>query len=260
MTQTESILGYQVYKASCELLIEALYKSIGKYDRCRWLACLNPHSYVVALKDERFRQALHSADWLVPDGIGILLASRAKNGEVEERITGWDVFRGLHDRLEKQGGGRVFLFGASEDTLQKMRRRLSLEYPNIELVGTYSPPFAEEFSQEQNAAMIEIINSSGANVLWVAMTAPKQEKWLYQNAENLNVDLAFGVGAVFDFYAGKVKKSPDIFANSGLEWLPRLIQEPKRLWRRMMVSAPIFVWHVLKDRAASGSSGRPDKR
>jgi N-acetylglucosaminyldiphosphoundecaprenol N-acetyl-beta-D-mannosaminyltransferase len=96
--------------------------------------------------------------------------------------------------------------------------------------------------------MIAAINASKADVLWVGMTAPKQEKWIFENRARLNVKFAGAIGAVFDFYTGRVKRSHPVFQRLGLEWLPRLVQQPRRLWRRMFVSAPIFVWHVLKQK------------
>jgi N-acetylglucosaminyldiphosphoundecaprenol N-acetyl-beta-D-mannosaminyltransferase len=93
--------------------------------------------------------------------------------------------------------------------------------------------------------MIDLINQSKADVLWVGMTAPKQEKWIYQNKNRLSVKFIGAIGAVFDFYTGEVKRSPVLFQKLGLEWLPRLIQQPKRLWRRMFISAPYFLWHVI---------------
>jgi N-acetylglucosaminyldiphosphoundecaprenol N-acetyl-beta-D-mannosaminyltransferase len=114
------------------------------------------------------------------------------------------------------------------------------------VAGTFSPPYKPEFSPAELDMMIAAINAVRPDVLWVGMTAPKQEKWIYQNRHRLQVKFIGAVGAVFDFYTGRVKRSHPIFQNLGLEWLPRLLQEPRRLWRRMGVSAPIFIWHVLK--------------
>lgn len=118
--------------------------------------------------------------------------------------------------------------------------------PKIQLAGTCSPPFKESFSAEDIDAMIASVNAANADILWVGLSAPKQEKWIYENRDRLNVKFIGAVGAVFDFYAGNVRRSPPIFQKMGLEWLPRLLQQPRRLWRRMFVSAPVFVWHVLK--------------
>jgi N-acetylglucosaminyldiphosphoundecaprenol N-acetyl-beta-D-mannosaminyltransferase len=215
---------------------------------CRWLACMNPHSYVVALSDLMFTKALKKADWLIPDGSGLVLASKILGGRLNERVTGSDIFKGVIEALNRKGGYSVFFMGATEDTLLEIRRRMALQYPRVRVAGTYSPPFKPEYTFEENLTMIKIINESNADVLWVGLTAPKQEKWIYENSEKLNVKFAAAIGAVFDFYTERVKRSHPLFQKCGLEWLPRLIQEPRRLWRRMFVSAPIFLWHVCKAR------------
>jgi N-acetylglucosaminyldiphosphoundecaprenol N-acetyl-beta-D-mannosaminyltransferase len=247
----ENILGYPVVLGGTAFCIDNVLQqtlSPATSDGCRWLACLNPHSYATALDDRMFAAALHASDWLIPDGAGIVLASRVLGGRIRDRVTGSDVFHGLHERLNELGGYRVFFLGATDDTLAEICRRMAEQYPAIEVAGTYSPPFKPDFSDADNRAMIEAINTARPDVLWVGMSAPKQEKWLYQHCAELDVRFAAAVGAVFDFFTGRVKRSHPAFQRLGLEWLPRLVQEPRRLWRRMGVSAPIFVWHVLRQK------------
>jgi N-acetylglucosaminyldiphosphoundecaprenol N-acetyl-beta-D-mannosaminyltransferase len=215
---------------------------------CAWLACLNPHSYVVALDDQNFAAALHDAEWLIADGVGIVWASQLMGGQVRERVTGSDVFFGLQHRMNIVGGLSVFFLGASEGTLSQISDRMSVDYPNIRVAGSYSPPFKPSYSALELDEMIAAINTTQPDVLWVGMTAPKQEKWIFENRARLKVRVAAAVGAVFDFYTGNVKRSHPTYQRLGLEWLPRLLQQPRRLWRRMFVSAPIFVWHTLKER------------
>lgn len=214
----------------------------------RWLACLNPHSYAVALDRPEFEAALHGADWLVADGVGVVIASRLRGGAVRQRITGSDVFHGVHRRLEGNGGGKVFFIGSTEETLSRIREKMARDYPRVEIVGTYSPPFKPEYSAAELDLMVETINAARPDVLWVGMTAPKQELWIHALRDRLDVRFAAAIGAVFDFYIGRIKRSPAAFQALGLEWLPRLVQEPRRLWRRMFVSAPIFMWHVMTGR------------
>jgi N-acetylglucosaminyldiphosphoundecaprenol N-acetyl-beta-D-mannosaminyltransferase len=125
---------------------------------------------------------------------------------------------------------------------------MALDYPNIKAIGTYSPPFKTEFNLDDNLSMRQSINRFRPDVLWVGMTAPKQEKWIYGNIEHLNVKFVGAVGAVFDFYTGNVKRSSSFFLNNGLEWLPRLLQEPRRLWKRNLVSAPKFFLRLIRSR------------
>lgn len=248
----EDITGYAVNSQgilACVTEIVAWVKNeekTGKDERCRWLACMNPHSYAVALHDGAFSRALHLADWLIPDGVGVILASKVLGGRIRERVTGSDIFQGVLEELNRASGYSVFFLGSTDETLDAIRTRMAVDYPNIRLVGTYSPPFKSVYSQDELDVMIAAVNAVAPDVLWVGMTAPKQEKWIFENRTRLNVKFAGAIGAVFDFYTGQVKRSHPLFQRLGLEWLPRLIQQPRRLWRRMFVSAPIFVWHVLR--------------
>ena len=248
LVMKEKILGYEVDTLLVSECARSIINGLGGAQACKWLACINPHSYAVALEDAKFRDALKDADWLIPDGVGVVFASRLLGGDIRQRVSGPDLFFELHEGLNRVGGVRVFFLGGTGETLIQIQKRMAVDYPNIELVGVYSPPFKENYSSDEMEEMISAVNDTNADILWVGLTAPKQEKWIYENKSKLNVRFVGAIGAVFDFYAGTVKRSPLIFRKLGLEWLPRLVQQPRRLWRRMFVSAPIFVWHVLKFR------------
>ena len=251
----ESLLGYDVDSGSLDEIVTAIADSITAGRSRMVLACLNPHSYVVSLKDHEFANALRAADWLVPDGIGIVVASRVLRGRIGARVSGPDVFAALHERLNRLGGVRVFFLGGTHEALVRIRRRMERESPRIQVVGTCSPPFKPRYSAEDNVQMTDAVNASRADVLWVGLTAPKQEKWIQENRSRLNVRFIGAVGAAFDFYAGTVRPSPPFFRKHGLDWLPRLVQQPRRLWRRTFVSAPTFFWHALKARMRVRSDG-----
>lgn len=247
----QQILGYGVDGSSVEACADSVFAALRASDKpgaCAWLACLNPHSYAVALDDELFTLALKDADWLVPDGAGVVLASRLLGGGIGERVTGSDVFYGLHQRMNTAGGMSVFFLGATEETLGLIRERMAQDYPHVRVAGTYSPPFKPTYSADEVNEMVAAVNAAEPDVLWVGMTAPKQEKWIFENRSRLKVKFAGAVGAVFDFYTGRVKRSHPVFQRLGLEWLPRLVQQPKRLWRRMFVSAPVFMFAVVMER------------
>ncbi|ESP62596.1 N-acetylmannosaminyltransferase [Smithella sp. ME-1] len=210
----------------------------------------------MALKDKVFARALKYADWLVPDGAGVVLASHLLGGAIKKRVTGSDVFAGLHNRMNAAGAMRVFFLGSTEETLDLIRERMAKDYPNIKVAGTFSPPFKDVYSSAEISEMVKAINSAAPDVLWVGLSAPKQEKFIFENRARLNVKFVAAVGAVFDFYSGNVKRDKDSwFVNHGMEWLPRLLQEPKRLWRRMFVSAPVFMWHVIKQKVKQSIKG-----
>lgn len=245
--KTENIVGFPVIAESYENCLKLISNWLVAKERPKFFACANPHSFVIATRDASFTNALLSAELLTPDGTGIVIASKLFGGEIKKRITGTDVFLGVCELLDKIGGSEFFL-GSTEENLLAIRAKTGKDFPNIRIAGTYSPPFRSEFSASENAAMVQAINDARPDVLWVGMTAPKQEKWIHQNLNRLNVGFVGAIGAVFDFYTGNVKRSHPIFQQMGLEWLPRFLREPRRLWERNMRSTPIFLWWILKEK------------
>lgn len=240
-------LGYNLFDGNvAQCSDEMVAAAHGEVRKCRVMACMNPHSYTVARTDEAFRRALQLADWLLPDGSGVVLATRLLNLGITDRVTGPDTFLAVMRRLDAQGGS-VYFLGSTDEVLAKIRVRMTEDFPNVVVTGTYSPPYKPNFSEDDNAAIRAAVNTARPDVLWVGMTAPKQEKWLAENRAFLNVGAAGAVGAAFDFFAGTVKRSPTLFRTLGLEWLPRLVQQPRSLWRRMLVSAPIFLADVVRE-------------
>jgi N-acetylglucosaminyldiphosphoundecaprenol N-acetyl-beta-D-mannosaminyltransferase len=251
--------------------------------------CMNPHSYCLSKKDPLFREALRKSDILIPDGTGIVMAAGILKFRRIHKIAGADLHQYLLEKLNDSHGS-CFYLGASQKTLDLIRERLAMEYPNI-TAGFYSPPYKEEFTEEESDEMISAVNSEVAKwrssenissevakmrvgeisspvhqltsspahqltnspthqftsspVLFIGLTAPKQEKWALRYKEQLNVDIICGIGAVFDFYAGTVKRSSPFWIKMGLEWLPRFVRDPRRLYPRVFVSGPLFLWDVL---------------
>lgn len=217
--------------------------------RNRVICCANPHSLVVAKSDVEFRTALVNSDILLPDGMGITLAWKILRQRNSGRITGFDYFRALSTSVETGRSLRYFFLGSSEEVLVRIESQIAAIYPYIQFVGAYSPPYKATFSQADDEEMIEAVNSAAPDVLWVGMTAPKQEKWIDRNRSRINVPICVAVGAVFDFVAGTIKR-PQWASDIGAEWLVRLVQEPRRLWRRNVISAPIFLWDVMRQKYA----------
>jgi N-acetylglucosaminyldiphosphoundecaprenol N-acetyl-beta-D-mannosaminyltransferase len=249
---TENILGYDICLLEREACIERIYQWIKSGRKNRYFVCANPHSLEIAEKDADFKKALKQADLITPDGSGILLASRILKGWIRSRVTGSGVFRELNRRLDQAGGYRCFFLGSTGENLEKIKKKMAVDYPGIVVAGVYSPPFKPEFSETETHDMIQKINAARPDVLWVGMTAPKQEKWVHLNRNKLDVGFIGPIGAVFDFYVGTVRRSHPVFFKYGLEWLPRLIQQPARLWKRMGVSAPGFMIRILKQKIKNG--------
>lgn len=211
---------------------------------------INAHSYNTALKDAAFAEALQNSDVLIPDGASIVLAFKFLRNEKIERIAGWDLFLYEMNRLNKKNGTCFFL-GSNESTLLKIKVKAFMLYPNIQ-VETYSPPYKPDFSDNDNRAMIDAVNQVNPDLLWIGMTAPKQEKWAYTHLEELNVNGPIGtIGAVFDFFAENIQRAPIWWQEHGLEWLYRLLKEPKRMWRRYIIGNSLFLWNIIKEKISS---------
>ena len=209
---------------------------------------INAHSYNTAQQDLLFAEALQQGDVLIPDGASIVKACRWLNAKSKpkERIAGSDLFEFEMERLN-QSGGKCFFMGSSEKVLKLIKRRSKVDFPNIE-VETYSPPYKPEFSKAENNAIISAINKANPDLLWIGMTAPKQEKWVYTHWNELQIHCHCGtIGAVFDFYAGTVKRAPVWWQRNSLEWCYRLLREPCRMWKRYIIGNLLFIWNVYKE-------------
>lgn len=245
------MLGYGIFAGDARRCVATIASWIASGDHPRWLACLNPHSWVEARHRPEFARALEEADWLVPDGTGVTLASRILHAGIDRRVTGADVFEGVSRRLDEAGGARVFFLGGTEETLALIRARYQREFPRLVVAGSHAPPFREAFTDADYDAMAAAIEAARPDVLWVGLGAPKQELSIVRLRPRLHVRFAAAVGAVFDFYSGRVERAPPLLRRLGLEWLHRLASQPRRLWRRMFVSAPVFLWHVARARLAA---------
>ena len=143
--------------------------------------------------------------------------------------------------------GKCFFLGSTDNTLNKIKKRIVMEYPKIK-VETYSPPYKNEFTPDENRSIIEAINDFQPDVLMIGMTAPKQEKWAYQHYDLLHVGHICCIGAVFDFFAGTVNRAPQWMINFNLEWFYRLIKEPRRMWHRYLIGNIIFIGLIIKEK------------
>ena len=246
---------------------------------------INAHSYNTARKDGLFAEALTNGDVLIPDGVSIVKACRwiKAKSQPKERIAGWDLFSFEMENLERKQCGMlnvecgannssldnsqsaladnpkfkiqnsefrspqrtVMFMGSSAKVLDLIVKRAAKVYPHLKVV-TYSPPYKPEFSKEDNKAIIDAINAADPDLLWIGMTAPKQEKWTFSHWDELNIHCHVGtIGAVFDFFAGTVERAPVWWQRHGLEWLYRLLKEPKRMWRRYIIGNALFLFNVI---------------
>ena len=198
------------------------------------------HTVMVCQEDEELRDAVLNADLTVPDGQPLVWAVNALGNDLQSRVYGPDLMAKYCERSAGTGI-RMFLYGGrSQGALIKLATNLRRSYPGIQIVGGYSPPF-RDLDEDEEDAVLSAIDRSGADVVWVGIGVPKQEKWMARVRPRLKAPVLIGVGAAFDFHAGLVPQAPAWMQSSGMEWAFRLSREPKRLWRRYARYNPRFV-------------------
>jgi len=203
---------------------------------------ISPNSYGISVGDSEMDKALQMSDYLILDGVYFGILPLLMKGERIKRITGWDSFQFFSKRME-ENNGRVFFLGSDLITLNKIKNRYQKEFPHVE-VSYYSPPFKPSFTKEDNSLMIKHINDFAPNVLFVGMTAPKQEKWAINNKAKLNVNVISTIGNVFDWYAGNSKRPSVFWQRIGMEWFVRIFLRPE-VFQRNIKNQMLFFWHLL---------------
>ena len=222
-------------------------KTLGEIDNSKILiSTINAHSYNTTLRDKEFKEALENSDILLPDGIGVVWANHLLTGRKIKKIAGDDLFHYQMNRLNNSSG-KCFFLGSNTETLKRITERAAIDYPKVR-ISTYSPPYKSYFSDEENQIMVNHVNAFTPDVLFVGMTAPKQEKWAFVNFNELKVGHVCCIGAVFDFYAGTSKRAPKWMINIGIEWFYRLIKNPRKMWRRYLIGNIIFVSAIFKEK------------
>ena len=214
-----------------------------KIDKKTVINTINAHSYIVAKKDAEFENALVNSDILLPDGEGIVLMTKRSKGVKIKKIAGADIHQYLLEKAQKNKL-KCFYLGASQSTLDSIKVNQKQAYSNVRF-EFYTPPFKDKFSKEDNEEMIESINGFSPDILFVGMTAPKQEKWAYQNKEFINAKVICCIGAVFDFVAETKKRAPKWIIDVKLEWLYRSLTA-WRLTKRYAYSTPLFLFEIIK--------------
>ncbi len=201
----------------------------------------NPEMVMLAQKDEEFMEVLNKSTINVPDGIGIVYGSKFTNNPIGERVAGYDLIQSVFERI-KTSQKTVYFFGGAPGVAQQAKEAMEKKYRGLNIVGVADGYFDEEREKE----IINEINELCPDLLLVGIGFPKQEKWIYNHLDKLNVRLAVGVGGSFDVMSGNVKRAPKIFIKLGLEWFHRLITQPSRFVR--MLQLPLFMLEVIKDK------------
>lgn len=206
--------------------------------RGKYICVSNVHTTVMSYENEEYRKIQNSAAMALPDGAPLSSYSRRKGYKQAQRVTGPDLMLELF-AISKEKGYRHYFYGATEETLQSMKEVLERDYPGIQIAGMYAPPF-RALTPQEDAQIVAKINESRPDFIWIGLGAPKQEEWMYQHMGQLQ-GVLIGVGAGFDYLAGYIKRAPRWMQRMSLEWLYRLLQDPKRLWRRYFTSNVKFM-------------------
>lgn len=207
--------------------------------------CVAPVSTIVdSQSDHEYKKVLDGADMITPDGMPLVWVAKIMGNKKIERTYGPDLMMALCEKGQNKGYKHYF-YGGTESTCSLLRNVLKKKFCNIDIVGHYAPPFRPLHAKEE-VSIIDGINRLRPDILWVGLGSPKQDYWMQQHRDQLNVPIIIGVGAAFDFLAGTKRQAPVWMRNVGLEWLFRLCSEPKRLWKRYLVGNTLFVYLLIK--------------
>jgi N-acetylglucosaminyldiphosphoundecaprenol N-acetyl-beta-D-mannosaminyltransferase len=207
---------------------------------CRYVAVTGMHGVMEAQDDPAFKVILNSADLVVPDGMPLVWWGRLRGIELPRRVYGPELMMTVCEQTAAKRR-RHFFFGGAEGVPDQLAAALKNKFPGLQIAGTWSPPF-RPLTAGEDEELVASINRAAPEVVWVGLSTPKQERWMHQHRERLHAAVILGVGAAFDIHSGTKKQAPGWMRESGLEWLFRLLQEPRRLWRRYLVYGPRFVF------------------
>ncbi|HFU7057824.1 TPA: WecB/TagA/CpsF family glycosyltransferase [Bacillus cereus] len=243
--KTEKMFNVDFAKISLKDLTHHLGEVVRDNKKIH-LHTANVDHIVIASKDYEFAEILKNAEIVIADGMPIVWYSKILKKRLPERVTGVDLAYKMCE-TSRENNFKMFLLGAAEGIGELATEKMRDLYPNVEIVGSYSPKKEEINDEEKSIQIIKKINNSGANVLLVALGAPKQEFWISKYKDALNTNINIGVGATIDFMAGNVKRAPMFYQKYGLEWMYRLFQEPKRMFKRYIINDSSFIILVIKD-------------
>jgi N-acetylglucosaminyldiphosphoundecaprenol N-acetyl-beta-D-mannosaminyltransferase len=243
-----SILGAHISCVSWDYAIEKIITWAQAHES-RYVSICNVHSVVTTTLDSDFRSVINNADMATPDGAPVAWMLRRLENTSQERINGPDLMWRYLGQAEKIGQ-TVYFYGATDAVLKKLINVIDEQFPHVRVAGAYSPPFRAMTALEDQAT-VDVINRSGAHVVFVGLGCPKQEKWMAAHCGRINA-VMIGVGAAFDYHSGILKRAPLWWQRNGLEWLYRLCMEPRRLFKRYLITNTLFIlgisWQLLTER------------
>lgn len=237
-----NVLGVEVSALNLELAWQRIAEAIERR-RSGYVCVTGVHGVCESLDNPEFRRILNDAFLNTPDGMPLVWLGRMNGFREMDRVYGPDLMELVCERSAERGW-RHFFYGGAPGTVELLRDRLVTRFPGLRVVGCFSPPF-RPLNPEEESDLVQQVKEVRPDIFWVGLSTPKQEKFMSAYLHRLDTTLMFGVGAAFDFHAGKVRQAPKWVQRSGFEWFYRLLQEPRRLWRRYLVNNPRFVWNLL---------------
>lgn len=244
-----TILGVNIWVTSMEKTVQFVEKYVHQLSG-QYICVGNGHTTVTAFEEADYRKIQNNAVGILPDGEPLSIVSRRRGFKEAQRVTGPDFMERMFQRGQEGNELTHFFYGGRQETLDELQRILKVKYPELKIAGMYSPPF-RPLSEEEDKQAVEIINRTNPDIVWVGLGAPKQERWMYEHQGKVH-GLMFGVGAGFDYHAGKLKRAPIWMQKMSLEWFVRFLQDPRRLWKRYLVTNVKFLWYVFRENKVTG--------
>lgn len=241
-----SVLGVPVDLIQIPGVVAQIEKWIREPNTCRSIAVTGMHGVTEAQHDSKFKMILNSADMVVPDGMPLVWLARSKGYKLERRVYGPELMIAFLEST-KEKRYRHFLYGGAPGVPEQLAEILQKRFPGTVIAGTFSPPF-RDLTPEEDAQIVARINDTNPCIVWVGLSTPKQERWMHHHREVLQACATIGVGAAFDINAGIKRQAPHWMREHGLEWLFRLLQEPRRLWQRYLVQGSLFAIYLVLER------------
>ena len=238
---TCNIMGVNLAAIDMPWLIEFTKRYIKELSG-NYMCVSNVHTTVMSFDDEEYCAVQNGGIMAIPDGGPLSSVGRKRGFSEMRRTTGPDYMKEIL-KISNKEGYRHFFYGSTEETLKKLQKTLNKSYPDVQVAGMFSPPF-RPLSEQEDEEIVHMINESNADFVWIGLGAPKQEQWMYEHQGKIK-GFMIGVGAAFDYEAGNIDRAPMWMQKSNLEWLYRLLQEPKRLFKRYFYTNTKFIWNAV---------------
>lgn len=238
-----NVLGVGVSAINIPMALDQIDQWIKRRDTHTYVTVSGVHGVMESQRDEMIRRMHNDAGMVTPDGMPLVWLGKMDGHKHMDRVYGPDLMLALMEKSQKEGY-RHYFYGGAEGVPELLKQKLQEKFPGIQVVGTYSPPF-RAVTAEEDAQIVQMINDTQPDIVWIGLSTPKQEKWMSGHVGRISAPVMIGVGAAFDFHAGLKSQAPRFIQRSGFEWLYRLVTEPRRLWKRYLVNNPLFILGIL---------------